>query len=496
MRLVLKRLYQLLFIFLFAVVTVRAAIGMAEQSKYAAAMLIPFFAFVLLFLPGRFSPAEFSYRKCWIAVQCVSTLLMLALIYAMRLKLSWDWKFLIRGAYRYALGIDVGQYPQYFAVYSNNRFWLTCLIWFFKLIHKIAPFLTEEQDYKAVSMLLGVLMTQAALWLIYRTARELFSEKKAFLTGLLAALFLPFYLYARHAYTDVPGMLCTSLIFFLYTRLKHGGKRRVPTLVLMGITAGLAFRIKVIVAILVIAILIEELLTTRKGKQLLVAVLITVGTMLLVVSGADYVTKRTVVLSDEMLERYEFPLTHWIMMGLKGRGGFNTKDIGRTLNCTTYEKKVKMNIRLIRKRLKNYGFTGLLKHIVVRKMDYTWCRSCLAGDYYGTKQPYKKTVLWEVLSDEGKYHQAALLYTWPYYMLILTGIWFSAAASLRKIPEREAVLDVGRLTILGVTLFLFIWECNSRYLFCVCPLMLLTAAQGIFGAEKCLRKRLCAQKNT
>ena len=70
-------------------------------------------------------------------------------------------------------------------------------------------------------MVLGGILTQAILLLIYQSARLLMSEKRAFWTGVLAVFFLPFYYYAQIAYTDVPGMFALALMVYLYVFAKR-----------------------------------------------------------------------------------------------------------------------------------------------------------------------------------------------------------------------------------------------------------------------------------
>lgn len=490
MRKTLKRTYQILFVLFFAAVVVRAVMAMADQSKPAAVIVLPFLILFFLIRPRRRLSGRFSYTKCWIAVQCVSLAVMLAEMFVMELRLSWDWRLLIETAYQYAMGEGMGEKMGYFATYANNRFWLACLAWFFRFVRKLCPFMTELRQYKQLSMLLSGAMTQLTILLIYQTARKLFDERKAFLTGIFAALFLPFYLYAQIAYTDVPCMFGTALVFFLYVKLKRDREKRNLLLALFGLTIGFVFRIKVIVAILLIAILIEELLTAGKAKEFLTGLLILGAGLLVSVSCADFITARTVAIPDEVLERYEFPVTHWVMMGLAGKGGYNDTDVQRTKKRETYEAKVEYNLRAIRKRVQRLGAAGLLEHIFGRKMRYTWGNSCLAGNDYGTRYPMRETILWELLSLRGKYHWILLIFTWPYYMLVLLGILFSGIAALREKAAEASPFDVGRLAILGVLLFLFIWECNARYLLSSVPIMLPVAAQGLFRTRAFLQSRM------
>lgn len=427
-----------------------------------------------------------NYKKAWMAIQAVSVAGMLLEMYMMELKLSWDWQLLISTAYQYAAegGEDVNL--KYFAVYPNNQFWLACLILFFKAVHKVCK-LDSLRQYKWISMLMAGILTQASLWLIYQTARLHFSEKKAFLTGCFAALFLPVYLYAMFAYTDVPGMFLVSLILYLYSNVRKNGERRAVYLVFLGCAVGFAFKVKVTTFIIFIAIMIEELLSKKDWKKFLASAVLVLVSMISVIGLLNLMTSDLVVISEEVREENEFPVTHWVMMGLKKKGGYNDSDVEYTKKFSGYEEKKNANIKVIKKRLAHYGPVGLARHIFGRKLRYAWCDSCLAGDYYGAKYPFRKNFVWHLLSEDGRYHWITLLYTWPYYLLMLLGLFFSGIAAVRNGGENGSFFSIGRLSLLGIFVFLSIWECNSRYLVCFIPVLILTASEGIFAAAAFVR---------
>lgn len=50
--------------------------------------------------------------------------------------------------------------------------------------------------------------------------------------------------------------------------------------------------------------------------------------------------------------------------------------------------------------------------------------------------------------------------------------------------------SIGRLSLLGIFVFLSIWECNSRYLVCFISVLILTASEGIFGTVSCAKWKL------
>ena len=54
------------------------------------------------------------------------------------------------------------------------------------------------------------------------------------------------------------------------------------------------------------------------------------------------------LVSEEQAERLEYPYTHWVMMGLKGRGGYNKADSVFTSNIDGKENKKEENIKVIK----------------------------------------------------------------------------------------------------------------------------------------------------
>lgn len=478
---ILKRVYHILFLLVFSIVTVQAIRVMVGEARGAAVLLILFLGLILYILPGKLGGIHMNCKRAWIVVQAVSVAGMLFEMYMMELKLSWDWQVLISTAYQYAVEGGADENLRYFAAYSNNQFWLACLILFFKVIHKVCR-LDNLRVYKWISILIAGMLTQASLWLIYRTARLYFNEKKAFLTGCLAVFFLPVYLYAMFAYTDVPGMFLVSLTLYLYSKVKKTSQRRMAYLVLMGCAMGFAFKVKVTTFIILIAIMTEEVLSRKDWKKFLVSVLLVLVSMAAVAGVLNRATSEVVVISETVQEKYEFPLTHWIMMGLKKRGGYNDSDVKYTSGFSGYEEKRRANIEVIKKRIADYGPDGLTKHILGRKLRYTWCDSCLAGDYYGAKYPFRKNFIWQMLSEDGSHHWIVLLYTWPYYILVLLGLLFSGIAVIRKEMADGSFFSIGRLSMLGLFLFLSVWECNSRYLVCFIPVLIPVASEGIFEA--------------
>ncbi|MDD6662041.1 MAG: glycosyltransferase family 39 protein [Lachnospiraceae bacterium] len=490
----LKRIYQALFALIFSIVMIQVLRVMVQKSPGGAVLFAVGLLLVFLVLPGQLCRLSFDYRRVWIFLQILSIVVMAFEMQKVELQLSWDWGAVIQNAYLLAAGKMDEVNFRYFAVYPNNQFWLACMTEFFKLVLRIWPAF-ELHECKVASMVLGGILTQGTLLLIYQSARLIMTEKRAFWTGALAVLFLPFYYYAQIAYTDIPGMFGLALMLYLYVRMKKTEHHRALYLVLFGCVGGITYKVKVTTVIFVIALFIEEFLskkgTKEKWKNFAVCLLLTALPLLGTVKGLDFMLSDTLAISEKMSNELEFPITHWVMMGLApGSGGYNKTDVEYTHEQPDYEAKKAANIEKIQKRIQEYGAAGLLNHIFGEKLRYGWCKSILSGNYYGTKNPMRKTRTWQLLNVKGKWHWMVQLYSWPYYAMIILGLVLSGFSAFWKKTEESSVFSIGRLTLLGIFLFLSLWECNSRYLVCFLPVMILVSADGLMEGWKLLEKRL------
>ena len=274
------------------------------------------------------------------------------------------------------------------------------------------------------------------------------------------------------------------MFLYIYSKMKKTDRHRILYCFLMGGIAALALRIKVTVFIFPIAVMIEEILSVKNWKQFLAGLMAAVISMSVILGCTGKMTSHIMQIDQEMQDRYEFPMTHWIMMGLKKHGGYQESEVQYTSKFTSYDEKKAANLKKIRKRIAAYGPIGLAEHIFVDKTKYTWCKNCLAGDYYGAKNPYEKNTTWNLLSSNGAYHRILLLYTWPYYMILLLGLPLSAIRTFGRKQKTASFFFICRVSLIGVFLFLAMWECNSRYLVSFIPVLILTAGDGLLGGNR------------
>lgn len=474
---ILVKIFNLGFFSVFYYLLILAVGKMNMQSPLSSLIILPFYVLILLFMKQR-KINLYNIRK-WYLLQGISSLLMMLMVYWLDVKIGWDWGQLLTTAYNYNITGTIDK-PEYFMRYPNNQFWLVCLIGLFKVV-KAFTMSEDFRIYKAVSIVVSAFVVQAAIYFIYRTAKLMWDEKRAFLVGIISLIYVPFYLYALFLYNDTTGAFFAILLMYFNIKLhkEKNEMKRYCIIVSIGILGAMVLHIKLLVFIVFLAIIIEILLLNR-----LKVLLVTMGIIFLSFSSTHMILEvmvQTVLeFDDEEASKWEFPPTHWIMMALNSYGGYSEEDYVFTRDFDTYEEKKEQNIIKIKERVYNRGFIKLIKHILYTKQLRTWTNSCLAGDDYISRNPlHENSLCQKVFSYNGEWHWVCLIYTWIYHITIMLGILLSAIMSIKmKISEQK--LLSGKIAIFGLFLFLSIWECNSRYVFSMAPVMILIAADGIF----------------
>ena len=109
----------------------------------------------------------------------------------------------------------------------------------------------------------------------------------------------------------------------------------------------------------------------------------------------------------------------------------------------------------------------------------TWGESGLNGDdYIGRDSRHPDSAIVKLMAKKGELHGWVLPYTWAWHLALLLGVVLSCLFSL---ANRSYRVLFALVAIVGVYLFMSVWECNARYLLPFVPVLLLAAADGWFA---------------
>ena len=371
----------------------------------------------------------------------------------------------------------------YMARYPNNFGIMFLLAMYYRVIYLIFGYV----PLYAPVVLNCIALTSSMLFATL-IVKNIWGRRRAVYFLILIFLFAPLYPYTPFFYTDTLSMPFGIIGIYLYVLgLKADNSQKVKKYALIffaGAIIFLGFKVKGNLIVVIAAAVIFALLKC-KWKEfgcILLALVIGFGSFaLLFKAGYNAVG----LVTEAQADRYEYPYTHWVMMGLKGKGGYNAKDSIFTGSQTSKAAKQEANIKEIKKRVKtlvnNHKFT---EHFVV-KASWMWGD----GTYFipgHIKDYVKRSYLHEVFLRDGKYYYLFFGYCNAYQLVLLFMMLMSLLKGILRPKIEFSVFLKG--IVFATFVFLLVWEGRSRYLFNLTPVYIMLALDGISFTTESVRK--------
>lgn len=396
---------------------------------------------------------------------------------------GWDPSFLTAAA-TYKVVED-----SYFSVYPNVVFQL--------FINHFVWILTGQQSRETLIIilnLLNILMLDTALLLLLKSLRKLFNGRYLCETAVLGLLIIGLSPYVAIPYTDIISFLLSSIAIYLVVVLKNirSKQKRVFVLISLGLVMVLSYMTKPSLLIFYMAIIIAIVLFLNKSslKNCFISSLILTITIAFSVFGIHYFMAHQdyININHEMRE----PATHFIAMGMTGKGGFNGKDIKDDTSIETYKERNDANKQKIKKRLKKFGnVTNYQKFLFTKQINNTSDGSFAWGVEGGFLKLFDindnigSRFVMKMYAKNGQ----ALNNTFEFrfliqivWLIVLVLCWFSAF-----INNRFSIIL--KLTIVGFMLFLLLFEGGrSRYVIQFLPFIIMTIPYGIMAIDNLKKK--------
>lgn len=372
-----------------------------------------------------------------------------------------------------AAGLAHGRndYGYYFDDYPNNL-GIACLL---AQVYRLAGWLGMKDLVRAGAWF-NLFMIDLAIWLTYLTARRLFGPGAAVFVLVPCLCFSPFVTYTPIYYTDTIALPFAAGMLHGYT----AGLQKPPKGQLLytgwAAVAGTAgAMIKPTMAILLVAVGIHVLLTSRPRQALMrlpLFVSVWVAGQFLYSAYID-----SAGILSRPYQESGYPYTHWIMMGLKKPFGFyDADDVLYTESFSTKEAREQANLAKIRDRLHNYGVKGTIR-LFAAKTIFTWGD----GTYFAPVKLNRGLTgnhrLHEAILPKDQNRNGGYIYYCQSFQLLLLASFLRFGLIQIKTPDRSP-LFVCALAVLGLGLFLLVWEVRSRYLIHFAPFMLLCSVAG------------------
>ena len=454
--------------------------NISQNSIYIIFLGIVYTALIIIinkFIINKLKP---KHTKIIIGILlCVFLVLEILSVYYFKVKYNWDFRWVMDTAKQIA---DTGSIEltnlNYFKMFPNNIPILAMVTISMKIFfnNEIGAYILNIAAV-LISAILGVLVA-------YKTK----GEKLAFNVILLMILCCPFYLYTPIIYSDTLSAMfpvLTLLLWILFKESKQKGNRKKQYIywILMTISSVIAFLIKPVAAIVLIAIIVDSIFTNEKNLKFII---ITVITFLLMNSIYNIVVTKFFI-RDEKHNNIVFPYTHWVMMGLNtpkeqggtsiGWGGYSQEDSILTETQPTYDEKVQTNLKVTKERLLNFGFKGYMEFLK-NKFIYVWedpTFYVLAKIGWDTIN--KDSLPYTYVLGE-KSQQIFIPYTNIFYTMLILLIAIAIIYDILK--HKDQNIRIMGISMVGIAIFLLIWEARSRYIYFLIPIFCIMGANGIY----------------
>lgn len=415
-------------------------------------------------------------------------------VYYFKVQYNWDFKWIMESAKDIA---TTGTTPNifYFKIFPNN--------WGVLIITTLAMKITFGNEVGAYAI--NIIFIFLSVLFSVLSAKKIGGNKLALNVLILMLGSAPLYLYSPIVYTDTLSVAFPVATLYLWLISKEYKEKSVKgyyaSIIAMAFIGAIGYCIKPVAGIVLVAIIIDEIFTNI-NKETLKKIAITLIVMLTVIVLFNKLCEKFVI-KDSQKNEYQFPLTHWIMMGLDkpeseggtsiGYGAYSQKDADYTSTSGNYEEKKTANILKIKERLKEFGIKGYTKFLF-NKFNYIWND----GSYYvlnviGWDTLNTTSTLYKLVIGEESYKIFR-----PYmtnfnncvFFIILLGLIIEL---LKK--EKNQVIRILGISIVGIAIFLLVWEARSRYIYFLIPVFCILAAYEMLQIFNFVERRILKQKN-
>ncbi|MDD3140652.1 MAG: glycosyltransferase family 39 protein [Lachnospiraceae bacterium] len=378
------------------------------------------------------------------------------------------------------------RWNHYFLKYPNNQVFLMVETGYLYLMNLLG----FGRSYLMSLSGLNIICIDSAIILTVTLSKRIWNKRIAMMLAILCVAFTPFYTYVPFFYTDTFVLPIVAGILYLYHILLQEDRllsvKSLTLILVLGVLFALGYMLKASVIILFVALAIHIFYVKRFRKAV-----VCIGIIVLIIIASVGITDKTIasmrIFDTTDYNAQNFPVTHWVMMGLQGVGKYKESEKIFTSSFQKKAAKKAANIKIIKERLKTYGLLGFTKHIAAKSI-YTWYSGEYDIDYYLEINHQEDNWMQTLTDHNGKNHIVMETYSNGIHICILLALFYSGICCFkRKDNDFNWFIKLG---ILGLFTFLLLWETRPRYLVQYLPLILLTAMQGgIFISEKIEKRR-------
>lgn len=424
----------------------------------------------LYYLLMKYRDRLFNDKYYTIAVGILFVTIQVLIGYVLMVKPTWDFGEVYNIAVDFAKNPGIHFRAPYLYLCSNNIMFAVL----FAIIFKGFYLLGFHNHFIELGIFINIIMIDIALIYTYLLIGKINDKRrKPFLFFLVMSS--PLLFYVPIFYTDtisLPFMI--GSIYYLYRYFYETQKTK--DAVFAGIFIGVGALIKPTVLIMGVAVIIFLFLKKQKkyNRRFLMCFLIPIILFLL---GQKVFINH--FFDQDYLKQSELPTEHYLLIGLEGTGSFSEERY-LEMSQLNHEEKVRVAKKNIRKRINNMFKNKEVLSFYNRKISFTWTDGTFFSFEKLHREPIHKDFTKYIYSNDNND-----IFYWTFsntewiiiIVLMILGVVFR-----KTLPEKTQELQtIANISIVGIILFLLLWETRSRYLVNYVPIFMLNAYIGLYA---------------
>ncbi len=349
----------------------------------------------------------------------------------------------------------------YFGHYPNN--YLFTIIMYYAFL--FAKFL--KIPYVLFAVIINIIMIDVSICIGYFIVRKILGERDANVYGFLSVLCPTNYVFVYYPYTNTFSMP------FILGIIYCGMKKKFCFQIFFVLLSLIGFCLRPTSIFATIGVVVYRIFCLKKleiNKKMFIRIGLLFLFMILFLKAENMFVKSHLFNPNN---EKGFPATHWIMVGMQKTGEYNGKDVAFTQSQKSKKEKISANIEKIKERAKHLGITGIVRLYLI-KIGKIWAIGTDDFQNLNNSDASYSKFYEKIFGDDNLwlifYSQIFRCTTFLFIIIMLLDM------AIRKTINSRLIFAI---SLLGIILFLMIWETNKKHSICYTPILILMMQMGI-----------------
>ena len=336
--------------------------------------------------------------------------------------------------------------------------------------------LFNNSNYYIGGIIFNLVIIDMSIFFMYKFVKETLGKSSGILVVFLALLTIPLHIYSSYFYTDTISMifpLIMLLIYLKYCRKDLNKSKKYLYALLMGIVAGFGFMFKTIVLLTAISIILFDIFVKNiKNIKYIGIMIISIIVTIFAIYQLLYLSK---VLDKKSVYDNSFPYSYWRLIGLNYQGSFNNiEDYNEVKKIIGKNEKKEYILNKIKYKIEYDVNNKILHKIIGYNIKNTWGDPTyyayvkLSGKSINNDQKIKFYIKSGVKKNVDEVMKLKHIFMLTF--MIISGF---------NLKDKDGLITISKIVIIGLALFLILFESRSRYLVSYIPLLLILEVHGI-----------------